>query len=74
MYIKIKDHPNLVRDMNSKAVLNVNKEAKESFITARDARRREHEKMQSLESDIASLKNKMYAIEILLNKVLDKFS
>jgi hypothetical protein len=65
MYAKIIDHPNLVRDMDSNAVLNVNVSAKENFVSARDIRRKEKARLDTIES-------KMDSIENLLKKVLDK--
>lgn len=61
-YVKIKDHPNLVRDTNSKAVLNVNLKAKEAFIRQRDEQRKvrqvveEHDQMKA---DVADIKEKL---------------
>lgn len=66
-YVKIIDHPNLVRDMESGAILNINVKSKEAFLNARDIKRKEKARLDNLEK-------KMDSIEDLLKKVLDKLA
>jgi hypothetical protein len=65
MYLKIVDHPNLVRDTESKAILNVDRMAKDKFLKARELKRKEAARIDAMEA-------KMESIENLLKKVLDK--
>jgi len=64
-YAKIVDHPNLVRDMDSHAVLNIDITSKKMFLSSRDAKRKERERLDRLEGEVADLKK-------MLQLVLDK--
>ena len=57
--VKIKDHPDLVKDMDSKAVLNTNYAAL-----------LEYKKKQQMQSEIENLKSDVSEIKQLLNKII----
>lgn len=60
---KIKDHPDLVKDMNSKAVLNTNYAAL-----------MEYKKKKQAQDDIENLKNEMQDIKKMLSVILDNMN
>jgi hypothetical protein len=68
MYLKIIDHPNLVRDSESGAVLNIDLNAKESFLAAREKKRQERFRIDTLESDVKDIKEKMDLMLELLRR------
>jgi hypothetical protein len=61
---KVKDHPHLVKDMNSKAVLNTNYAALVEY----RKRKQMEEEVQSLRSDVLEMKDSLNKILSLLNK------
>jgi hypothetical protein len=67
-YAKIIDHPNLVRDLDSGAVLNVDHNARDNFLKARDAKRKDKIRIDTLENDVKMLNSKLDVIlELLRN-------
>lgn len=56
---KVKDHPDLIKDMDSKAVLNTNYAAL-----------MEYKKKKKVEQDIDSLKNEMKDIKNMLSVIM----
>ena len=62
--VKVKDHPHLVKDLDSKAVLNTN------YAALVDYRKKKQmqEEVQSLKSDVQDIKNTLNTILSLLNK------
>jgi hypothetical protein len=61
---KVKDHPHLVKDMNSKAVLNTN------YAALLEYKRKKlmEEEVQSLRGDVQDMKDTLNKILSLLNK------
>lgn len=71
-YVPVEGHPDLVRDMESHAILNTNSVAIEQSKQRRQIRRekerqekRDRERLDSLEKDISEIKE---ALNILLSK------
>ena len=64
-HMKVKDHPGLVRDLNSGAILNINTEEIER---ARERKKLRKEKEQEFED----LKNEVSEIKELLLKLVEK--
>ena len=61
---KVEDHPNLVKDMDSKAVLNTNFAALAEYRKKKEMQ----EEVQSLKSDVQDIKSTLNTILSLLNK------
>ena len=61
---KVKDHPHLVKDLDSKAVLNTNYAALVEY----RKKKQMQEEVQSLKSDVQDIKNTLNTILSLLNK------
>ena len=64
MFAKVKDHENLVRDMNSKAILNTDKLALQEYYQKRDLAKKElsektesKQRLDKIENDMAEIKN-----------------
>jgi len=62
--VKVKDHPHLVKDLDSKAVLNTNYAALVEY----RKKKQMQEEVQSLKSDVQDIKNTLNTILSLLNK------
>lgn len=64
MFAKVKDHENLVRDMNSKAILNTDKLALQEYYQKREQAKKElsektesKQRLDKIENDMAEIKN-----------------
>ena len=67
-YAKVKENPELIRDMDSKAVLNTN-------LTALQAYKKKREKQQEIQSavdDINNLRQEVNELKTLMQRILDK--
>lgn len=69
MFAKVKDHDNLIRDMNSKAVLNTDRAGLQEYYQKRDfAKKEQSEKIETkqridkIEKDMSEIKELLYEI------------
>lgn len=65
-FLKVEDDQNLVRDVNTYAILNVNFSAYENYIRGREASRQKDKEIETLKNDVAEMKKIM---KMLLDKV-----
>jgi hypothetical protein len=70
--IKVDGHPDLVRDPASRAIVNKNQNEYEHYI--KTARKKEEEKnrINSIESDLSSLRSELEEIKSLLITMINK--
>ena len=68
-YVQVKDEKNLVRDPNSKAILNTNIEALDAY-KKRKQTYAKIEKIDQLEDKVKSIENKIDEVLTTLKKVL----
>lgn len=66
--LKVKDYPNLVRDPNSKAIVNVDNSAYNEYLQKKLVK----EKMVNMDNEINSIKQSVNEIKELLIKMADK--
>ena len=72
MFAKVKDHDNLVRDMNSKAILNTDKLALQEYYQKREMAKKElSEKIESKQR-LDKIENEMSEIKDLLRELIGK--
>ena len=69
MFAKVKDHDNLVRDMNSKAVLNTDRAGLQEYYQKRDVAKKEQsdkietkQRIDKIEKDMSEIKELLYEI------------
>ena len=69
MFAKVKDHDNLVRDMNSKAVLNTDRVGLQEYYQKRDVAKKEQsekietkQRIDKIEKDMSEIKELLYEI------------
>ena len=67
-YAQVKENPELVRDMDSKAVLNTNVSALQAY----KKKREKQQEIQSAVDDINNMKNEINEIKTLMQRILDK--
>jgi hypothetical protein len=67
-YAQVKENPELIRDMDSKAVLNTNVAALQAY----KKKREKQQEIQSAVDDINNMKNEINEIKTLMQRILDK--
>ena len=65
-HINVKGHAGLVREKDSSAILNVDSNEYEKYISQRQNRLKSRERMDTVERDLASLKDDINEIKFLL--------
>jgi hypothetical protein len=72
MFAKVKDHDNLIRDMNSKAILNTDKLALQEYQQKRELAKKElAEKIESKQR-LDKIENEMSEIKDLLRELIGR--
>ena len=71
-YIKVKGHDNLIRDPKTNSIININMSEYNDYISRRDSKLKEDEKMNNLESDVANMKDDLKEIKNLLRSLLNE--
>jgi hypothetical protein len=69
-YLKVKDHNHFLRDANTNSIINNNMTDYQEYISRRDNKNEENEKIQNLESDVFCIKNDLNEIKSLLKELL----
>ena len=71
-YIKVKGHDHLIRDPKTNSIININMSEYNDYISRRDSKLKEDEKMNNLESDVANMKDDLKEIKNLLRSLLNE--
>ena len=72
MFAKVKDHDNLVRDMNSKAILNTDKLALQEYYQKRDLAKKELSEKNESKQRLDKIENEMSEIKDLLRELIGR--
>ena len=68
---KIEGHPDLIRDMNTNAILNTNKSGYEEYLTIALAKQKEQNKVEDLERNLDTIKEEINQVKSLLQELLN---
>jgi hypothetical protein len=71
-YLKIKGHDNLLRDPTTNSIINTNMAEYQEYITRKRSKDEENKKIQTLESDVASMKGDLDEIKNLLKRLVNE--
>ena len=71
-YLKVKSEDSLVRDVDSNAIVNQNKDEFDKFLEVSQRKYEEKRKFDNMRSDLDSLKQDMDEIKTLLKNIMDK--
>ena len=71
-YLKVKSEDSLVRDVNSNAIVNQNKNEFDKFLELSRRKYEEKRKFDDMRSDLDSLKQDMDEIKTLLRNIMNK--
>lgn len=67
---RVKNNADLIRDPHNNSILNTNKLEHQKYLTRRNARNESNKKVESIEQDVANIKNDIDEIKFLLKKLL----
>jgi len=68
---KVKDHADLARDPHNNSIINTNNLEHQKYLTRRAAKDESNKKVDSIEKDVANIKNDIDEIKFLLRKLLN---
>ena len=71
-YLKVKGHSNLYRDPETNSIVNKNSMQYQEYISRRDSRSEENQKIDDLESDFARMKEDKNEIKNLLRSLANE--
>jgi 2',3'-cyclic-nucleotide 2'-phosphodiesterase (5'-nucleotidase family) len=71
-FIKVKGHDHLIRDPKTNSIINTNMSEYKEYISRRDLKMEEDQKVQNLESDVANMKDDLNEIKNLLRSLLNE--
>ena len=71
-YLKVKSEDSLVRDVDSNAIVNQNKNEFDKFLELSQRKYQEKKKFDDMRSDLDSLKEDMNEIKTLLRNIMNK--
>ena len=71
-YLKVESDKSLVRDVDSKAIINKNQSEFDNFLKVSQKKYEEKKKFDNMRSDLDSLKQDMDEIKSLLRNIMDK--
>ena len=71
-YLKVEGHEHLVRDMNSKAIINTSRSAYISAVTRSRNVQKQKDELRDATREINILKSEMHEIKNLLVKLVEK--
>lgn len=69
MYAKVKDHNNLVRDIQSKAVLNTDRAGLQDYLQKREIAKKEQAEKSETKIRLAKIEEEMSEIKELLREI-----
>tara|TARA_R100001443_G_scaffold101578_3_gene109465 strand:- start:306 stop:530 length:225 start_codon:yes stop_codon:yes gene_type:complete len=67
--IKVQGHSDLVRDPITNAIINTNKSEYEEYISRRNMKKSETQKVQNLEDELSCIKDDIDEIKLLLRRL-----
>lgn len=73
-YVKVKDEPNLLRDINSKGIVNTDSNGLLDYKKAKEKRALKNKAILQYENDINTLKNEVSDIKDSLKLILDRLT
>ena len=71
-YMKVKGYSHLLRDPKTNSIFNTNMSEYNEYISKRDSKLKENQKVQNIESDVANMKNDLDEIKFLLKRLINE--
>ena len=70
--LKVKDHPTLYRDPNSKAILVVDQTARQNYINQRTLAKKALESTDNLQAEMSSMKQELSELKEMLHILIGR--
>ena len=70
-YIKVNGHDHLIRDPKTNAIINTNMSEYNEYLSRRDSKLKDNQKVQNLEYDVANMKEDLDEIKFLLRRLVN---
>lgn len=70
-YLRVEGYTNLIRDPVTNSIINTNMSEYQQYISRRDMKNKENQKLQNLEDDVVNIKNDLDEIKSLLRSLVD---
>lgn len=70
-YFKVEGHNHLLRDSRTNSIINTNMTEYQEYISRRESKSEENQKVQNLEEDLANMKSDIDEIKNLLRSLLN---
>ena len=70
-YAKVEGHVNLVRDQQTKAILNTDMNEYNNYIALRNSKQNDNNKIKNIEGEIENVKNDLSEIKSLLKEFIN---
>jgi len=70
-YSKVEGYSHLIRDEETKAILNTNMSDYNAYIAQKRIKEKENQKLQDLEEDLVNMKGDLNEIKYLLRSLID---
>jgi len=70
--LKVRDHPTLYRDPNSKAILVVDQTSRQNYINQRTLAQRTANSTESLEKEMSSMKQELSELKDMIRVLIGK--
>lgn len=71
-YAKVEGYPNLLRDLDTNAIINIDSIEYDNYTIAKIKREQEQMKMQYIENELDNLKSSMEEIKQLLKSIVNE--
>jgi hypothetical protein len=65
-YLKVEGYSHLMRDQNTNSIINTNMSEYQEYVSRRNAKSEENQKVQNIEEELASMKDDIDEIKNLL--------
>ena len=69
--VKVKGHTNLVRDLKSQAIINVDSEAYARYMARKAKQQKKDDEVRKVIRDANEIKTEMFEIKIMLKEIKD---
>lgn len=70
-YAKVEGHVNLVRDQQTKAILNTDMNEYNNYIALRNSKQNDSNKIKNIEGEMETVKNELGEIKSLLKELIN---
>ena len=70
-YLKVEGYSNLVRDQKTNSIVNTNMNEYQEYVSRRNNKNEEEQKIQNLEQDLANMKDDINEIKSLLRNLVN---